>query len=95
MMSELHPATQGAKKPHSWNRSNRENTWIAITEAPLATPENDFPAVAPLPAAIPATCVPWSHPKSPSEQFTPEPGPTWLSCPFGQRVVLCGLTLLE
>ena len=26
MMSELHPATQGARKPHSWNRLNRENT---------------------------------------------------------------------
>ena len=44
MTSELHPATQGAKKPQTWNRSNRENTWIAITEAPLATPENVLPA---------------------------------------------------
>ena len=94
MTSELQPATHGAKKPQSWNRSNRENTWTAITDAPLATPENDLPA-GPLPAAIPATCVPWSHPKSASEQLTPDPGPTCSSWPFGQSVVLCGLTLLE
>ena len=95
MMSELHPATHGAKKPHSCIRSNRENTCIAMTDAPLATPENVLPADDPLPAAMPATCVPWSQPKSASEQLTPDPGPTCSSWPFGQSVVLCGLTLLE
>ena len=29
-----------------------------MTLAPLATPENDCPALAPFPAAMPATCVP-------------------------------------
>ena len=95
MTSELQPATQGAKKPQSWNRLNRENTWIAMTDAPLATPENVLARGTPLPAAIPATCVPWSHPKSESGQLTPAPGPTCSSWPFGQSVVLCGLTLLE
>jgi hypothetical protein len=49
---------------------------MAMIEAPLATPENDLPAVEPLPAAIPATCVPWSHPKIETEQLTPDPAPT-------------------
>ena len=40
--------------------SKRENTLIEISFAPGATPLN----VAPLPAAIPATCVPWRQPLS-------------------------------
>ena len=66
-----------------------------MTDAPLATPENDLPADEPLPAAIPATCVPWSQPNSESGQLTPEPGPICSSWPFGQRVVLFGGTVLE
>src|SRR5262245_14513031 len=66
-----------------------------MIDAPFATPENDLPAVEPLPAAIPATCVPWSHAHSAVEQVTPEAEPSCSSWPCGQIVVLFGGTVLE
>ena len=40
--------------------ANRENTWIAISPASRATPLK----LRPLPVAMPATWVPWSHPET-------------------------------
>ena len=55
MMSELQAMMQGALPPQSLGLSKREKTWTAISWAPRAMPENDWPVPAPLPAAIPAT----------------------------------------
>ena len=54
-MSELNASAQGAGSPPQlfWPLT-RENTWMAMMLASRATPEK----LAPLPAAIPATCVP-------------------------------------
>ena len=47
----------------------REKILIAMIDASLATPESE-----PLcPAAMPATCVPWSHPCTLAGQGRPEP----------------------
>ena len=58
----------------------RENTLIAITFANGATPSND----APLPAAMPATCVPCSQSPGANVQGTPEPEAVELLTPPGQ-----------
>ena len=58
----------------------REKTLIAITFANGATPSND----APLPAAMPATCVPCSQSPGAKVQGTPEPTAVELLTPPGQ-----------
>ena len=60
-----------------------------MIRAPFATPEN----AAPLPAAMPATCVPWRQ--SASEQGAAAPGPSCSSRPFGQKDWLEPATVLE
>ncbi len=91
--SDVQASTHGAEPPHVTGLVNLEKTCTAMICAPLATPENATPAPAPLPAAIPATCVPCQQ--TLSGQFTPAPGPVcWLE-PFGHSVTLLPLTVLE
>jgi hypothetical protein len=73
MISEVQASTQGAEPPQSVGLVNWEKTCTAITCAPGATPENATPAPPPLPAAMPATCVPCQQMLR--EQLTPAPGP--------------------
>ena len=67
-----------------------ENTWTARICAPGPTPvRGRTPAAAPLPAAMPATCVPWLHSSKPDgngskEHGTAAPAPICVSVPFGQ-----------
>src|SRR3954466_2814769 len=68
-----------------------EKTWIAMILAPGATPEPSTPFVPP--AAMPATCVPWSHPESAQGAALPTPVEE-LASP-GQTLVLNPLKLLE
>ena len=82
MMSELNAPTHGAVPPQLQRVGDSEKTWTAMICAPFATPENGCPAVAPLPAAMPATCVPWMQ--SGSGHGTAAPGPSCWSSPFGQ-----------
>ena len=58
MMSDVKPPMHGAVPPQVSASMTSENTWTAMICALLATPENVCPAVAPFPAAMPATCVP-------------------------------------
>src|SRR5713101_5875245 len=84
MMSEFQARAHGGEGHWVETRVCREKTWTAMICAPLATPENATPALAPLPAAIPATCVPCQHPGTLSGQLTAEPAPSCCDCPFGQ-----------
>ena len=96
MRSEVYAPTHGVlNSPQSDTEMNLENTCTAMSWAPGATPENVTPAVAPSPAAIPATCVPWKQPCASSGQGTAAPGPTCSSAPLGQNVVLCLASMLE
>jgi len=83
----------GAEPPQSVGLSKREKTWIAMILAPGATPENGTAAPAPLPAEMPATCVPCQQVSI--EQLTPAPGPSAVSWPLGHKVTLTCLTVLE
>src|SRR5262249_33559743 len=59
MMSDSYAERHGvAPSGHCVASMIWENTWTAINCAPLATPENGTPPVAPFPAAMPATWVP-------------------------------------
>src|SRR5258707_1268882 len=73
MMSDEKAPAQGATPPQLAGLVITEKTCTAMRCAPRATPEKATPAVAPLPAAIPATCVPWRQ--SLSEHGTAAPGP--------------------
>ena len=59
MMSDVKPPRHGGRPPQLEKSSTSVNTWTAMMFAFFATPENGTLAAAPLPAAIPATCVPW------------------------------------
>src|SRR6266851_4633620 len=93
MMSEVHASAQGAEPPQSVELVNLEKTMADMICAPSATPEKATLAPAPLPAAIPATCVPCQQLES--EQVTPAPGPVCWVEPFGHMVMLCPATVLE
>jgi hypothetical protein len=54
MISDSKARTQGGAFSQSAGVTKRENTWMLMTLAFLAMPENDSPA----PAAMPATRVP-------------------------------------
>ena len=96
MRSEVYAPTHGVlNRPQSATEVNFENTCTAMICAPGATPENVWPALAPLPVAIPATCVPWKQPCASSGQGTADPGPTCSSVPLGQNVLLCLTSVLE
>src|SRR6266849_9354963 len=86
MMSEVHASAQGAEPPQSVELVNSEKTMTDMICAPFATPEKATPAPAPLPAAMPATCVPCQQPAT--GQVTPEPGPICWVEPLGQTVRL-------
>ena len=59
MMSDVKaPAHVASVNPQLRGSMTSEKTCTAMRCAPLATPENGCPAGAPLPAAMPATCVP-------------------------------------
>src|SRR5258706_15453252 len=66
-----------------------------MIDAPRATPEKLTPAAAPLPAAMPATCVPCSQASVGVEQLIAAPGPSCVSVPLGQSVVLVPRLVLE
>jgi len=71
--------------------SIREKTWIETRSAPGATPAK----LAPRPAAMPAACVPCSHPAMPT-QCSPELTAADVATPPGQRLVTPTLgSLLE
>jgi hypothetical protein len=93
MMSEVQASAQGGDPPQSEALVNFEKTWTAMICAPLATPEKATPAPAPLPAAMPATCVPCQQ--TDSGQLAPDPGPVCWVEPFGHIVMLCPETVLE
>src|SRR5712692_11033316 len=93
MMSEVHASAQGAEPPQSVELVNSEKTMTDMICAPFATPEKATPALAPLPAAMPATCVPCQQLES--GQLTPAPVPVCWVEPFGHMVMLCPETLLE
>src|SRR5256885_12250520 len=96
MRSEVYAPTHSVlNRPQSATEVNLENTCTATICAPGATPENVSPALAPLPVAIPATCVPWKQPFASSGQGTAYPGPICSSAPFGQNVLLCLVSVLE
>src|SRR3982751_7081437 len=59
-----------------------EKTWMEMMSASRATPKLLTPSLA---AAMPATCVPCSQPKS--EQLIPEPGAVDSHTPPGQTDV--------
>src|SRR4029078_12058292 len=59
MISDVNAPGHGAIPPQLAASVISVKTWTAISFAPFATPENDCPAGTPLPAAMPATCVPW------------------------------------
>ena len=61
-----------------------EKTWTAIILLSLATPSTLVEVL--FPAAIPATCVPWSQPDIEAEQFTPEPDAVDEDTPPGQTL---------
>ena len=90
MMSEENAPAHGATPPQALADVTFENTWIAMTFAPLATPENETPAPLPLPAAMPATCVPCRHSAAPHGAAAP--GPHCSSLPLGQNDVLVPAT---
>ena len=58
MMFDVNAPRQGAVPPQLVALVISENTWTAINWASGATPENATCALAPFPAAFPATCVP-------------------------------------
>src|SRR5262249_58170288 len=93
MTSEMYARAHGAEPPQSLARMNWEKTWIAMICAPFATPENVNPAPPPLPAAMPATCVPCQQVLS--GQLAPAPGPVCWLCPFGHIVELTPVNVLE
>src|SRR6266851_2877499 len=94
IMSEVHASAQGAEPGlQSVALLNLEKTMTDMICAPFATPEKATPAPAPLPAAMPATCVPCQQLES--EQVTPAPGPVCWVEPFGHMVMLCPATVLE
>src|SRR5262245_28543578 len=93
MISEVQARTQGAEPPQSNELVNWETTCTAMICAPFATPEKATPAPSPLPAAMPATCVPCQHPDS--AQLAPAPGPVCCVELFGQSVMLWPEALLE
>src|SRR5262245_35064994 len=80
-MSEVYAPRHGAMPPQLSKLSISEKTCTAISFAFFATPENGTPPVAPLPVAMPATCVPWRQ--SPSEHGAAAPGPNCCAWPFG------------
>ncbi len=91
-MSELNAKTQGAGDSQADEWSNLEKTSIAIIEAFLATPEN----AEPLPAAMPATWVPCSHPSISVSHGSADPAANELVALPGQRLVAPKLlSLLE
>ena len=70
---------------HNEASLNLENTCIAMIPAAGAMPEIVVPPVLHWPpAAMPATWVPWSHPRTVLKQFTPEPGAVEEVTPPGQ-----------
>src|SRR4051794_33610048 len=84
----MYAAAQGVEVPQTAELENTENTWTAMIDASLAMPEKlcAGTALGPLPAAIPATCVPWKQ--SPvAEQGVAAPVPICVSCPFGHAVI--------
>ena len=93
MMSDSQAPRHGATPPQRDALVIRENTWIAISWAPFATPEKLTPAPAPFPATTPATCVPWKHPLR--LQGRAELVPVCDVWPFGHTVRLCPVMLLE
>src|SRR6478672_4764775 len=82
MMSEVKAPAHGAAKPQAAASVTIENTCTATMCAPLATPLNVWPADAPLPAAMPATCVPCMQLSS--EHGAAAPAPNCWPVPFGQ-----------
>src|SRR5436190_12964435 len=93
MMSELYAPAQGAANPQLPGSVTIENTCTATMRAPFATPLNVCPAGAPLPAAMPATCVPCMHVSS--EHGTAAPVPNCCPVPFGHVDWLTPSTVLE
>src|SRR5258708_26594409 len=81
MMSESNAPAQGAAPPQLVGSVTMENTCTATMRAPFATPLNGTPAVAPLPVALPATCVPSMH--SAREPGAAPPRPSCWLVPFG------------
>jgi hypothetical protein len=57
-------------------------TWTEMSDASLATPKK---LKGPLPAAIPATCVPWMQ--SAIEHGTPDPVAVLAELPSGHTLV--------
>src|SRR5918999_4662048 len=86
IISETKERTQGARLGEQKSGSSKRlNTCIAMISASLATPLETVL----LPAAIPATCVPWSQLLTVGKgQLTPAPSPTCSSIPLGQSVVI-------
>src|SRR6201990_2638702 len=80
MTSDSKARMHGAKPSQSLERLNRVKTLMAMRFASRATPEK----LAPLPAAMPATCVPCLQPSSVSVQLTPEPDAVVCEAPPGQ-----------
>ncbi len=70
-----------------------EKTCTAMICAFFATPENAWPPELPLPATMPATCVPCIH--EASEHGAAAPGPICSSRPFGQTDWLSPAIVLE
>src|SRR5688500_8382375 len=93
MKSEVHDRAHGGEPPQSLDWVNDAKTWMAMICAPRATPENVCPAAGPLPAAMPATCVPCQQ--ADSEHGRALLLPICDDCPFGQTLVLRPATLLE
>ncbi len=83
MRSDVNAPTQGAWPPQLNGSVISENTWTAISRASGATPENGTSALAPLPAAMPATCVPCTQ--SASGHGAADPEPICSGRPFGQN----------
>src|SRR3954465_3020882 len=81
MISDVNAPMHGAVPPQLTTLVIFENTWTAISCASGATPGNNTAPV-PLPAAIPATCVPCRH--SGSAHGTAAPGPSCDGSPLGQ-----------
>src|SRR6267142_1797756 len=93
----MYAAAHGVEVPQTAGLENTENTWTAMIDASLAMPEKLCAGTAfgPLPAAMPATWVPWKQ-SSGAEQGAAAPVPVCVSCPFGHAVVaLSGAKVLE
>jgi hypothetical protein len=93
MMSESNALAHVSSPGGQSGASARENTLMAMSRAPLATPEN----VLPRPAAMPATCVPCRQSSGAYVHGTPEPAAVLELAPPGQSPSLkhASLTTFE